>query len=210
MDKVKGNNTFQDRLLQHEIERFLSFPDEKLILAARKHPTPLLFHLFQIFTIGFLAAVITSVVPYLFFKDILFSIGIYLTVALIGAGLIIKELINWYFHLYIITTKRIVEVEYSPLFSELTNSVLLDQLRCTEIDASMHGFVSEFLDLGDVTITFDRPTHHTEFTLQGIRSPRKIANYLSAQLHNTSPIESQHVWLRPQVQNVQSYGALRN
>lgn len=214
MDKVKKTTLlFQDRLQQENVEKFLTFPNEELILGARKHPIPLILQLFQIFAGTFFAAIIFSVVSFFFFQNFIFSVSVYITSFLLGMGFFIKELTNWYFHFYIITTRRIAEVEYSPLFSELSNSVLLDQLRCTEIDAELHGFISELFDLGDVTITFDRPTHQTDFVLKGVRSPRKVANYLSAHLHNNEQkLESQHVWLRPQTKSTySSYGnAIQN
>ena len=108
-------------------------------------------------------------------------------ILLIVSVVSIRDLIHWSFHLYIATTKQIIEVHYSPLLSEAVNSILLDQIRCTEIDVEMYGIIPELIGIGNVEITFDRPTHKEEFVIRGIRSPRAVANLLSAQIHRGMP-----------------------
>lgn len=190
---------FPETLTQEDVKKFVTLGDETLILASREHSIPLLFRLLQLGIGAILLTVIASGITYFVSRDVIFSVAVFLTLGLVSAGVAILELIHWYFHLYLVTTKKILEVRYNPLFSELSNSVLLDQLRCTEIDAEIHGFISEILDLGNVAITFDRPTHQEEFVLKNIRSPRKIADHLSSFLHANPQQENdndQEVWFK--------------
>lgn len=189
---------FPETLSHEDVAKFITFPDEQLILAAREHSGLLLFRLAQVSAGEMLASIGAAVAAYFLSRDIILSIAVLLTLGLVSSGLLIREMVHWYFHVYIVTTKKILEVRYNPLFSELSSSVLLDQLRCTEIDAEMRGFVSELIDLGNVEITFDRPTHQEEFILRNIRSPRKIANHLSAHLHgNKQELDGNHeVWFK--------------
>lgn len=214
MERVARKTFLKERLDQDEVKKFLTFPDEELILAAREHAAQLLMRLFQSTVLIFFADILFTFLSYFIFRDVGFSFATFMVIALMGNALFIREVVHWYFHLYIITTRKIVEVKYNPLFSEISNSVLLDQLRCTEIDAEMYGFVYEFLDLGNVAITFDRPTHQEEFVLKGIRSPRKVANYLSSHLHNAANATNanpQQVWLIPRGSHLNTtYGALHN
>ncbi|MFI5265118.1 MAG: hypothetical protein ACHQT7_00020 [Candidatus Levyibacteriota bacterium] len=190
---------FPETLTQEDVKKFLTPGDETLILAVREHSIPLLLRILQLGIAETLFTVGATIAAYVISHDIIFSIAVLLTLGLISGGLAIRELVHWYFHLYLITTKKILEVRYNPLFSELSSSVLLDQVRCTEIDAEMHGFISEILDLGNVRITFDRPTHQEEFVLKNIRSPRKIANHLSTHLYSSMKQEvdiNQEVWFK--------------
>ncbi len=185
----------QDRLDRNDIKSLLSFPNETLILSVREHPILLLFRILKIVPLGGFIALFTPITVYFFLKSFALSLEIFLLITAASCAYAIKEIVHWYFHLYLITNRKITEIRYNPLSSESTNSILLDQLRCTEIDADLRGFVSEIFDIGNVTITFDRPTHQETFTLVNIRSPRKIANALSSKLHAQS-IQQRNIWSR--------------
>ncbi len=185
----------QDRLDKNQIKSLLTFPQENLILSVREHPMLLIFRLIKIFIAGVFLAITSPLISYFFLRSIMLSVEVFLLIIAIFGALLIREIIHWYFHMYLITNRKIAEIRYDPLSSELTNSILLDQLRCTEIDAELRGFISEMFDIGNVTITFDRPTHQETFTLTNIRSPRKTANLLSSSLH-TLPKSSQQIWTR--------------
>lgn len=92
-------------------------------------------------------------------------------------------IIDWYYHIYIVTNKKILEVNYAPLFSHEINEVLLEQVRCTEIDIRAHGILSQLLDTGDVVLTFDRPTHQEELALTYIKNPKELGVLLSGYLN---------------------------
>lgn len=187
--------SLHDRLNKNEISGLLTFPDEAAILSAREHPALLIYRLFKILAT---AAIFTTLIPaltYFFINDYVTSFQVALLILGISGGLLIREIVHWHFHIYLITNRKIAEIRYSPLSSEFTNSILLDQLRCTEIDAELRGFISEMFDIGDVTLTFDRPTHQEIFTLKNIRSPRKTANALSSKLH-TSLNPTGQLWTR--------------
>ncbi len=206
MNEILSKTFLKETLQDNEIINFLTFPDEKLILAVREHAAELFIRLFQMTTFSLLINAIFTGLSYFLLKDIVLSLAVFSVFMLIGSGTFIREVIHWYFHLYIITTKKVIEIKYNPLFSEVSNSVLLDQIRCTEIDAELYGFVSELLDLGNVVITFDRPTHQEEFVIRGIRSPRKIANYLSSHLHTLPDLKSQQIWVMPRKPQISEYG----
>lgn len=189
----------RDRLNDSQIEKFKLFEDEELIFATREHWLPLVVRLFQkTFVSLFIAAMISSALL-LALNSISLAFSTFFLVVLIGSIASLRDLIHWSFHLYIATNKQIIEVHYSPLVSEAINSVLLDQIRCTEIDVEMYGLIPELIGIGNVELTFDRPTHKEEFIIKDIRSPRKIANLLSAQIHQgpQTPLRySQQLWVR--------------
>ncbi len=191
----------KDRLNDSQIGKFKLFEDEELIFATREHWLPLTFRLIRQTVVGLLVASMFASVFILLLHSTSLALNSFFLVLLIASIVSIRDLIHWSFHLYIATTKQIIEIHYSPLLSEAINSVLLDQIRCTEIDVEMYGIVPELIGIGNVELTFDRPTHKEEFIIRDIRSPRKIANLLSAQIHQglkstTSTSLKQPMWVR--------------
>lgn len=195
----------RDRLNDSQIGKFKLFEDEELIFATREHWIPLTLRLIRQTVIGLLAATMFASVFVLLLHSISLALSAFFLIVLIGSVVSIRDLIHWSFHLYIATNKQIIEIHYSPLLSEAMNSVLLDQIRCTEIDVEMYGIIPELIGIGNVELTFDRPTHKEEFIIRDIRSPRKIANLLSAQIHQNvkqAPLETkQPIWTKELTNN---------
>lgn len=108
-------------------------------------------------------------------------------------------ILQWLFNFYIVTNKKIIDMQYAPPISHNLSTILLDQVRCTEVDLQKNGLLRELLDIGDVIITFDRPTHKEVFTLSNIRHPEQVSLYLGhalTVLRTEAPIEP--FWFRPQ------------
>lgn len=203
MDRKNRPFFLSDRLTDTQIEKFKHFEDEELIFACREHWLPLVLRLVKQAIIGLTLATALSVTFILIFHSISLGISSFLLALLITGTIAIRYLIHWSFHLYIATNKQIIEVHYSPLMSEAINSVLLDQIRCTEIDVEMFGIIPELIGIGNVELTFDRPTHKEEFVIRSIRSPHAIANLLSAQIHQANPnsqriAQQQLLWVKNQ------------
>ena len=100
----------------------------------------------------------------------------------IGISISAYSLVYWYFHIYVLTNKKILEVKYTPLFSHVVNDIFLDKVNCTEIDLSSNGFFNELIGMGNVSITFDRPTSQEVFLLQDIKDCDKIGKFLTQKL----------------------------
>jgi hypothetical protein len=62
------------------------------------------------------------------------------------------------------------------------NDVLLDQVNCTQIDFRRNGFLNEIMDMGDVVLTFDRPTHQEEFVFKDVNRCYKLGVFLTRKL----------------------------
>ena len=181
-------------------EAFLTLEREELLLVQRKHvfviALPILFTSILAFLLIFLAS--------FFFLSILDSPSLFITTTLlllsIMLSLIIKIIVDWYFHLYIVTTRKILEIWYTPLASYNVNDVLLDKVNCTEVDLRVDGFWHELVGMGDVVITFDRPTHEEDFILKDIAGSDKIEKFLSSYLMDHEVKESSRpIWYRRQV-----------
>lgn len=176
-------------------QNFLTSPGERLIVAKRQH----WFVLFSPLMItGLLTLLLISLSAFLFLgpaaNPTLFVISLSLSLSA-SASIIAKNLADWYYHIYMVTTKRILEVSCAPLFFHSINDVALDQVRVTEIDVKIRGFVNELLEMGDVIIEFDRPSHEKMFTISSIKDPSTtgalIANSLKLMM------EQSPVWFQP-------------
>lgn len=187
------------QLSEVSIKSFLTLPSERLILAKRKH----WFVAAQpIFIVVFLASsfFLFSILFFLFyFHSPLLFIESSLIISIITLSLITKILVDWYYHLYVVTTRRILEICYTPLFSDTIYDVLLDQVRTTEVDVRIKSFLHEFLNMGDVNIVFDRPSHEETFMLCDIKDPRKTGIFLCDSFETI--MHEAPVWFEPRRQN---------
>lgn len=163
-------------------KHFLTLDREELLLVRRRHPFVVVF---PIFITSLLTAFFITV-SFFLFTSFIQSISLFLTTILLllslGITFITKNIIDWYFHLYIVTNKKILEIRYTPLSSYIMNGVMLEKVNCTEIDFQKNGILNELLDMGNVVLTFDRPTHQEEFVLRDIESCHTLGVFLTQKL----------------------------
>lgn len=194
----------QDRFTEELSSNFFTLPGEKLLLATRKHWFVLAIPLVITGIVSFMFVIFSSFLL-LFFPS--FPILFFLTtlvIVLFTLSYDIKLIIDWYFHIYLVTSRKILEVCYSPFFSYNVNDVLLDQVRCTEVDVRTDGIVNELLNLGDVTVTFDRPTHQEAFVFLGISDPKKVGIFLGDALDFERGESRMQVWYKGDGKNTQN------
>ena len=87
---------------------------------------------------------------------------------------------------------------------------MLDRVNCTEVDLQSNGFFNEIIDMGDICITFDRPTRREEFVLKDIQGSHELATYLTQQLldapQSASMLQQQNtIWFRQHTAGNSSY-----
>ena len=166
--------SLQDRFAK----KFLTLKNEDLVYSTRQHWSRLI----PIFVLNILLLIVViflSIFSSFLFPNFSFTFLIILILILtIALEILIKQMVEWFFHFYIVTTRKIIEVTYRPLYSKIISEVLLDQVRCTEVDVSGLGFFNEIFNVGTVLITFDRPTNEKIFTIENIKRPRNIAMQL--------------------------------
>lgn len=156
----------------------LTFPFERILIAKRKH----LFVLTAPFLTVALFFIATNVIGIMFFGMILKSpflaIATILAATIITIGIISKFIIDWYGHWYVVTTHKILDIYSVPFFSQKVSEVLLDQVRCTEVDIQISGMLNNLINKGNIVITFDRPTHQEEFVIADIKNPMFVGTAL--------------------------------
>ena len=170
---------------------------EEILLRKRQHWLVLIM---PMFFLTIIAVVVSLFLYYLFILKIS-QIGLFISstfvVILITGSAIAKLLVDWHCHFYILTTNRILEVCYKPLFSNYINNVILNQVKSTEIDIEKAGIINQLLDMGNVIVTFDRPTHQEEFRLMNIKNPKEIGFLMSDVLDIEKPdMMSSPMWYK--------------
>jgi hypothetical protein len=178
-----------------ETNTLLMLPGEKTILHKRQHIFAVIIPIIiaVVLCVGTMIGLFVGfVMLYPAFHFLLISWGITIALTL---SLVAKTIIDWYLHMYLVTNRRILEIQYKPFFSQDVNDVLLDQVRCTEIDIKIHGYIHGLIDVGDIIITFDRPTHQQEFVIHDIKSPRKVGTLLGHLLNTPkNMMDNQQSW----------------
>ncbi len=157
----------------------LTFPDEEILIAKRQHWFILATSLFITVVVGLIFILLSILSFWIILRDGLLLVLSLLTVIIITSSVVIKKIMNWYFHAYIVTNHKIMEFDCKPFFSEGISDILLDLVRCTEIDTHTNGIINQLLNKGDIYITFDRPTHSEGFVVKDIYEPRLTGELLN-------------------------------
>lgn len=160
------------------LQEFLTSKDEKILMWQRTHWIFPLWNCLETLGMGFLFIISSLVFLGRITESQKFFIVYEYFIFCLLLFLISKIVVDWYLHFYLVTNNKILEIRYSPFFSYKTNCVLLNQVHVTEIDNNKFGIIKELFDFGDITVTFDRPTHEDEFTFKNIAYPVQLATTL--------------------------------
>lgn len=187
------------QLTENEVKNFITLSGERLVVATRQHWFSLAIKIIVGLILSFLFTTLSFLIFLFFAKYPALFISSLLSILTITISLITKLIADWYYHIYVVTTRRILEVSCSPFFSDTMYDVLLDQVRVTEIDVRVGSILHEFIDMGDVVIIFDRPSHEEKFILHAIQNPRQIGIFLCDALELM--MHEMPVWFMPRKTN---------
>lgn len=154
---------------------------EKIFLRRRKHWFVLVHPILYLFLGYIFILTVSFIASYMFPQLRIVALPFAILITILFINIVVKLIIDWLFHFYVLTDKRILDIQYSPLFKDVINNVILSQVKTTEVSFESKGFVNRFFNIGDVILTFDRPTHEDEFTLADIADPKDIC-FLMANL----------------------------
>lgn len=171
---MNNNNS----IINVDCSKFLSFNNEQVILAIKKHPITLISNFFIIgFILLFLLSILIVSIYYI--NELFLLIPGVISITLLGIILIVHSLVSTYYHIYVITTRKFLELRFLPFGQSFINEILLDQVKCTEVDMESDGVIYNIFDVGSVILTFDRPTHQKEYVLSNVKNHRKVGMILS-------------------------------
>lgn len=187
-------NTKFIEITEKDCQNFINLAGEQIQVIKRQHPFILAVSIFSVFSTSFLILILGSLLS-IFLRSVTMALIFSSFIIITSLSFLPKAFLDWYYHLYVITSRKILEIRCVPFFSDQIDDVFLDQIRTTEIDAHIPDFLHELLDMGDVTIAFDRPSHDEVYTLSNIRCPREVASLLGKEFEE----EMTHspVWFKP-------------
>lgn len=148
--------------------------DEQIVLLLRRHPiTNLKWILTSLFllagptVLGFFG--VFSMMPTGF--PLVISLAWYL----VTSAYAIESFLDWYFSVYFITTKRVVDVDFYNLIDKKVSDAELDKIQDTSYVTS--GVIRTMFNYGDVLI--QTASEVTEFEFEAVPNPEKVAKVLS-------------------------------
>lgn len=127
--------------------------EEKILLLMRRHP---ITNIGWIVISLLLVVVPTVIAPIVVAMGILPEIppGYYLIVPLIWYvgtfGYTFTSFLHWYFNVYIVTTRRVVDIDWFSLMYKQLSSTQLEKIQ--DVTYKQGGVLDSFFDFGDVVI----------------------------------------------------------
>lgn len=171
---------------------FLTLPGEKLILFEKQHWISLIPSLLATLALNIcLFSTLLFVYTLLQIPTTVFATACAL-ILLIFYYTTLKFVVDWMNHFYIISTRRILEVNLSPFYFNDIHNVLLDQVRITEVDIDVKSVVHDLLNVGIIVISFDRPSLDNTINMKNILNARTIGPQLSDTLE--SIMTNKSIW----------------
>lgn len=144
--------------------------EEQVILLLRQHPITQLKQLVIAIVIFFMPFLIfnSNILSFLSLEfHIAFTIGWYLMLL----GFIIESFLVWFFHVYIITDERIIDVDFLSLIYKNISSAKIDNIE--DIAFTTEGFFASSIDYGSVKI--QTAGEQREFEFENVPHPGKVS-----------------------------------
>jgi membrane protein YdbS with pleckstrin-like domain len=144
--------------------------DEQIKLLLRRHWFTLVPPVLKRFVIIFLPFLILFFLfPSFILKSIFFSI-LFLLWFVMGISAILYEWIIWYYDIYIITNKRIIDIDQKTLFSRSVAEASLDKVQ--DVTFEIDGVIPTFLNYGDVSV--QTAGAEEVVNLEEVHDPREV------------------------------------
>lgn len=124
--------------------------------------------------ISLILPVILILLPFFFLYPLFYwgnkGIIIFASLLLIGLVRLIRNIIIWYWQIFIITNQRIVDIDQKGLFQKTVSDISLTKVQ--DVFYKIKGVWQTLTRLGDVNIILD--DKKTRIEIKNIRQPRKI------------------------------------
>jgi len=164
--------------------------DEKEIFIIRKHWFVLLETLFPmalVFILGVGVIFIFSGNIFPTLESLALKIFLTSALALILWSISFIVWTNWHLDVWVVTEKRIYDVQQQSLFSREVSELRLERLQ--DITVEVRGFVSTFLDIGNLHVQSAGASR--EFSISHIRHPYKARDIISSHVDSSQESNQQ-------------------
>lgn len=149
--------------------------NEQIIRIIRKHWLPMFFSLFITFVIAIAPIIFFVILKKIIFADLtahnlfilIFLYFVYLIFVWIS---IFISWINYYLDIWILTNKRIIDIEQISLFSRKTSSIRLDRIQNVQIEVL--GIIDTFFKIGNIKV--QTAADNKDFVIRTASNPERI------------------------------------
>jgi uncharacterized membrane protein YdbT with pleckstrin-like domain len=152
--------------------------DEQTILVVRRHFIAVILHIF-LSLVYFLIPIVILFLVFTFlvagleelphFPLIILGVTVYY---LLWWLLFFKHIVDWYLDAWIITDRRLLDVEQRGFFSHTVSELRLDKIQ--DVTVEIKGFLPSIFHFGDIYAQTAAAVQR--FTLEDIPSPEKVRN----------------------------------
>lgn len=179
----------QDATKASSLAAFSAFPPqtgfsgqdrgEHIVLLLRQHPGVLIP---RVFVIIFMFILPVLVLPFLSVfemeiaaRDVVFGFGLMLLWVMLAITYAVITLFKWFFNVNIVTTERIIDIDFDHLFDHRVSEAQLEKIE--DVSHSAVGMWAVIFDYGSVFI--QTAAQQREFEFRNIPRPRDVQDTIN-------------------------------
>lgn len=149
--------------------------DEEILLMLRQHPIVNVGWMFLTIVLILLPFGIFFVFPQFFILPLTFQRVLLMAWYLVTFGFALERFIMWYYNIYIITSERVIDVDFYSLLFKRVSETQHDNIE--DITGASGGVVQSIFDYGDVIIQTAAEVPEIEF--EKVPHPGTVSKLLS-------------------------------
>lgn len=158
--------------------------DEKILLLLRAHPITNISWIIPAVLIFFIPFFLPNILVRLGFENLLNLPPTYLSAFIVINYLLVlvisfEGFLYWYFNVYIITNKNIIDVDFHSILFKNIDLAPLKNVEDTS--SSMGGILKAIFNFGDVFVQTAGATKNVDFI--NVPDPHKISDFILDQSH---------------------------
>jgi uncharacterized membrane protein YdbT with pleckstrin-like domain len=146
---------------------------EKIILLLRQHPIVNVRWII-IAVLGIFAPIVLNYLPILSFLPKNYQFIAVLGWYLLVTAYILQSFLYWFFNVYIVTTERVIDVDFFNLIYKKVSDADLNKIQ--DVSYNMGGVLRTLLNYGDVNI--QTAGEVTNFDFEAVPKPDRVAKIL--------------------------------
>lgn len=158
-------------------------PEEKILLLLRAHPVTNLPWIFFAVFIFILPFIISGLAPILGFGGVIIPQSFTLIFLIINYLLVLvtvfEGFLGWYFNVYIVTDKNIIDVDFHSILFKNIDVAPLRNIEDTS--SSMGGILHAIFHYGDVFIQTAGASRNIDFL--SVPRPHHVADFILDEVH---------------------------
>ncbi len=152
---------------------------EQVLLFLRQHPVTNMGWIFAVIILVFIPVFISPVIISSGLLSAQVPLGLYIILPLVWYlgtfGYAFTSFLYWYFNIYIVTNKRIVDIDWLNLLFRQVSSAQIEKIQ--DVTYKMGGILDSFFNFGSVFIQTAGPDPNFEF--EAVPNPERVVRKIN-------------------------------